>query len=55
MTVSLEQSLLNAGFEPDVFPTEEIEKEWKPNADRASISKIVLPELLMDGQLGIVV
>jgi hypothetical protein len=51
----LEQSLLNAGFEPDVFPTGEIEKEWKSDADRASISKIALPELLMDGQLGIVV
>jgi hypothetical protein len=53
MTVSLEQSLLNTGFEPDVFSTEEIEKEWKPDGDRASIFKIALPELLTDGQLGI--
>jgi hypothetical protein len=51
----LEQSLLNAGFEPDLFSTEDIEKEWKRDADRASILKIALPELLMDGQIGIVV
>jgi hypothetical protein len=55
MTVSLEQSLFNAGFEPDLFSTEEIEKEWKPDGDRASISNIALPELLMDGHLGVVV
>jgi hypothetical protein len=53
MTVSLEQSLFDAGFEPDVFSTEDIEKEWKPDADRASISKIALPELLK--QPGIVI
>ncbi len=46
---------MNAGFEPDVFPTEEIEKEWKPDANRASISKIALPELLWDGKPGIMV
>lgn len=53
--VYLEQSLLNAGFEPDVFSTEEIEKEWKPDATRASISKIALPELLRDEKSGIMV
>jgi len=51
--LSLEQSLFDAGFEPDVFSTEDIEKEWKPDADRASISKIALPELLK--QPGIVI
>jgi len=56
MTVRLEQSLFNDGFELDVFSTEDIEKEWKPNADRASISKIALPELLRDDkQAGIIV
>jgi hypothetical protein len=44
----VEQSLFNDGFDPDVFSTEDIEKEWKPNVDRASISKIALPELLKD-------
>jgi len=48
--IYLEQSLFNEGFEPDVFSTEDIEKEWKPNADRASISKIALPELLRDDE-----
>jgi hypothetical protein len=56
ITVNLEQSLFSAGFEPDVFSTEDIEKEWKPDADRASICKIVLPELLRDDkQAGIIV
>ena len=55
ITVNLEQSLLNDGFEPDVFSTEEIEKEWKPDANRASISKIALPELLVDGQVGMMI
>lgn len=55
-TVNLEQSLFSAGFEPDVFSTKDIEKEWKPDADRASICKIVLPELLRDDkQAGIIV
>jgi len=54
--IYLEQSLSKDGFEPDVFSTEDIEKEWKPNADRASICKIALPELLRDDrQPGIVV
>jgi len=42
----LERSLFNDGFEPDVFATEDLEKEWKPNADRASIYKDALPEVL---------
>lgn len=56
MTVHLEQSLFDDGFEPDVFSTQDIEKEWKPNADRASITKIALPDLLRDDkQAGIIV
>jgi hypothetical protein len=52
----LEQSLFDDGFEPDVFSTQDIEKEWKPNADRASITKIALPDLLRDDkQAGIIV
>jgi len=46
----LEQSLFSDAFEPDLFPTEEIEKEWKYDADRASISKVALPEFLRDDQ-----
>jgi len=48
--IYLEQSLFNDAFEPDLFPTEVIEKEWKPSADRASIYKVALPELLRDDQ-----
>jgi hypothetical protein len=54
VTVYLEQSFERDDFDPDLFPTEVTEKEWKPNADRASIVKVALPELLRDdGQLGI--
>ncbi|KAF8486938.1 hypothetical protein DFH94DRAFT_702089 [Russula ochroleuca] len=52
--IYLEQSFERDDFDPDLFPTEVTEKEWKPNADRASIVKVALPELLRDdGQLGI--
>jgi hypothetical protein len=44
----LEQSFEKDDFDPDVFPTEVIEKEWKRDADRASICKVALPELLRD-------
>lgn len=46
VTVYLEQKFSRDDFEPDLFSTEVIEKEWKPNADRASIYKAPLPELL---------
>lgn len=35
-----------------MFSKEEIEKEWKFDADRASVFKIALPELLADGHSG---
>jgi hypothetical protein len=44
----LEQSFGKDDFDPDVFPTEVIEKEWKADADRASIHKVALPELLRE-------
>ena len=50
MTVYLENKFGKDDFEPDLFPTDVIEKEWKPNADRASIYKAPLPELLRDNQ-----
>jgi hypothetical protein len=50
----LEQRFEKDDFDPDLFPTEVTEKEWKPNADRASIVKVALPGLLRDDQqLGI--
>lgn len=48
VTVYLEQKFGRDDFEPDLFSTEVIEKEWKQNADRASIYKASLPELLRD-------
>jgi len=33
-------------FEPDLFPAEVTEKEWKPDGDRASIYKVAHPDLL---------
>jgi hypothetical protein len=51
----LEQSFGDDDFDPDLFPTEVIEKEWKRGADRASICKVALPELLKDDkQLGVI-
>jgi hypothetical protein len=46
----LEQTFAKDDFEPDIFPTNVIEKEWKPNADRASIYKVALPEVFRDDQ-----
>lgn len=46
--VCVEQTFAKYDFEPDIFPTNVIEKEWKPNADRASIYKPALPELPTD-------
>jgi len=48
-TVRVEESFSKSDFEPDVFASSEIEKEWKPDADRASIYKAAVPELLRDG------
>jgi hypothetical protein len=48
VTVYLEQKFGRDDFEPDLFSTEVIEKEWKQNADRASIYKASLPELLRE-------
>jgi hypothetical protein len=42
----LEESFRNDDFDPDLFPTEVTEKEWKPGTNRASISKVALPDLL---------
>jgi hypothetical protein len=41
----VEQSFAKDDFEPDIFPTDVTEKEWDPNADRASIYKAALPEI----------
>jgi len=46
--IYLEQKFGRDDFEPDLFSTEVIEKEWKQNADRASIYKASLPELLRE-------
>ncbi|KAI0297017.1 hypothetical protein B0F90DRAFT_1635111, partial [Multifurca ochricompacta] len=46
--IYVERVFGNDDFEPDLFPTEVIEKEWKPDGDRASIYKVALPELLRD-------
>lgn len=48
--IYLEQTFAKDDFEPDIFPTNVIEKEWKPNADRASIYKAALPEVFRDDQ-----
>lgn len=45
-TVYLEKKFGDEDFEPDLFPTEVTEKEWKSDGDRASIYKVVLPEFL---------
>jgi len=44
----VEDSFWKSDFEPDVFANSEIEQEWKLDADRASIYKAALPELLRD-------
>ncbi|KAH9982015.1 hypothetical protein BJV74DRAFT_989202 [Russula compacta] len=44
----VEQSFGRDDFDPDTFSTDVIEKEWNPNADRASIYKLPLPEFLRD-------
>jgi len=46
--VYVEQTFARDNFEPDIFPTNVTEKEWKPNADRASIYKAALPEIPRD-------
>lgn len=45
-TVYVEKKFGNVDFEPDLFPTEVTEKEWKADGDRASIYKVALPDLL---------
>jgi len=42
----VEEAFGGDDFEPDLFPTDLIEKEWNPEADRASIYKAALPEVL---------
>ncbi|KAI9459849.1 hypothetical protein BJY52DRAFT_1186165 [Lactarius psammicola] len=42
----VEKQFGNDDFEPDLFPTEVTENEWKPDGDRASIYKVALPDLL---------
>jgi hypothetical protein len=54
VTVYLEQTFGKDDFDPDLFPTDEIEKEWNPNSDRASIYKAAIPELLKDSHPGTV-
>lgn len=45
-TVYVEKQFGNDDFEPDLFPAEVTEKEWKADGDRASIYKVALPDLL---------
>jgi len=52
--IYLEQTFGKDDFDPDLFPTDEIEKEWNPNSDRASIYKAAIPELLKDSHPGTV-
>jgi hypothetical protein len=47
-TVYIEKKFGNDEFEPDLFPTEVTEKEWKADGDRASIYKVALPDLLRE-------
>ena len=42
----MENRFGNDNFEPDLFPTEVTEKEWKPNGDRAPKNKVAVPDLL---------
>lgn len=42
----MEKKFGNDDFEPDLFPAEVTEKEWKADGDRASIYKVALPDLL---------
>ena len=44
--VYVEKKFGDEDFEPDLFPTEVTEKEWKPDGDRASIYKVALPDFL---------
>lgn len=44
--IYLEKKFGNDDFEPDLFPAEVTEKEWKADGDRASIYKVALPDLL---------
>ncbi|KAI0289663.1 hypothetical protein BC826DRAFT_1106893 [Russula brevipes] len=46
--IYVESSFAKDDFDPDLFAKSVIEKEWKPGADRASIYKTALPELLKD-------
>lgn len=46
ITVYVESTFGKDDFEPDLFSSKVTETEWKPNADRASIYKAALPELL---------
>ncbi|KAH9003904.1 hypothetical protein EDB86DRAFT_3073024 [Lactarius hatsudake] len=45
-TVYVEKNFGDDDFEPDLFPTEVTEEEWKHDGDRASIYKVALPDLL---------
>ncbi|KAH8993168.1 hypothetical protein EDB92DRAFT_1944767 [Lactarius akahatsu] len=42
----VEKNFGDDDFEPDLFPTEVTEEEWKHDGDRASIYKVALPDLL---------
>jgi hypothetical protein len=44
--IYVEKQFGNDDFEPDLFPAEVTEKEWKADGDRASIYKVALPDLL---------
>jgi hypothetical protein len=44
-TVYVEHAFKGDDFEPDLFPVDVTEKEWQPDADRASVYKDPLPEL----------
>jgi len=46
--IYVESSFAKDDVDPDLFDKSVIEKEWKPGADRASIYKAALPELLRD-------
>ncbi|KAI0261929.1 hypothetical protein BC834DRAFT_411787 [Gloeopeniophorella convolvens] len=46
--IYVEKTFGGDDFEPDLFPTDVIEKEWKQDADRASIYKVALPDLLRE-------
>ena len=53
-TVYVEKTFGNYDFEPDLFPTEVTEKEWKADGDRASIYKVALPDFLRNDPVSVV-